>query len=445
MNTTAQTATSESSKRMSVFWPRRLLGPQPGLREVNFICWAMFLAFLVVPICVVHWAQVKHGIGSSTQLNSDFVLYYGTGMLANDYPAVSVYNPDLQRQIFNKISPSPKAPYGISSYPPYIPLFFSFLARLSFNNAYFVWLALTLALYCSGIWAATSAVFPGERLKFFLILCFALAYQPFVAETLANGQLSAIAVCALGLAIYQERRGHSFYGGLALALLTYKPTLLLLVLPMLLLTRRLRMLAGFVAGALALFFIGTAYGGLRSWPAFVRLLQYNSHLAGVHGQSTIRLPMFLDFSSVSHMLPGGRTAVGLAMLIALATAIVAMLAVALWRARKGPKAAQWLAWAAVLTWTLMLNVYVPIYDSILVVLAIILTLGALRELRWSKAAEWVTFLAILIFAASWITEPVAKAHGIQLLTVALFILGAVQLYFLNKVNRQRSVQEPPLV
>lgn len=432
MNSAASTTPSKSSDRASIFWPERLLGPSPGLKEVNLVCWALFLAFLVTPLCVVRWVQVRKGLASYTQLHSDFVLYYGTGTLANEYPAPSIYSPDLQRKIFNQISPSPDVPYGVSSYPPFIPLFFSFLARLSFNAAYFLWLALTLALYCAGIWAVTSVVFPGERLKLSLILCFALAYQPFVAETLANGQLSAIAVFSVGFALYQERHRRLFYGGLFLALLSYKPTLLLFILPMLLLTRRFRMLAGFVTGASALFLIGTAYGGLQVWPAYARLLQYNSHLAGVHGKSAIRLPMSLDLSSVSHMLPGGRTIAGLVVVVALAVTVAVMLAFSIWKSRRGPTETQSLVWASVLTWTLVLNLYIPIYDSVLIVPAVILTLGALRDLRRSGGLEWATFLAVLIFAVSWITIPVATAKGVQLLTLMLFIFGSMQLYFLNR-------------
>lgn len=441
MNGPTQTAISQPAKQTSIFWPQRILGPQPGLKEVNFICWAMFLAFLVVPICVVHWMQTKQGNGSYTQLNSDFVLYYGDGTLVLRYSPTKVYDPALQRQVFNEIQPSPDAPYGLSPYPPIVPIFFSLLARLPFNTAYFLWMTMSLASYCVGIRAVAKVVFPGEGPKFSILLCLALAFYPFVVETLFNGQLSAVAVLAVGSAIYQERRGRSFYGGLALGLLSYKPTLLVLMVPMLLLTRRFRMFAGFVAGALALFLIGTAYGGLQVWPAYVRLLQFNSHLAGVHGGSALRLQKYLDFSSISHTIPNGRTAGILIIVSLVAVGITAVLAYLLWKSKKGPRPAQWLAWAAVLTWTLMLNVYVPIYDSILVVPAVILTLGALRDLNWSKAAEWVTFLAVLIFAASWITESVAKAHGIQLLTVAFFVLGAAQIYFLNKANRQSSFQE----
>lgn len=121
--------------------------------------------------------------------------------------------------------------------------------------------------------------------------------------------------------------------------------------------------------------------------------------------------------------------------------IAAGLAVLLWRSARGGSPAQYLAWAATLTWTLLLNVYVPIYDSVLVTIAIILTLGALRDLHWSDATHWFTFMAILIFAVSWMTEAFARSHGIQLLTILLAVLGLGQLFFLHRLIQQRSQQE----
>jgi Flp pilus assembly protein protease CpaA len=89
----------------------------------------------------------------------------------------------------------------------------------------------------------------------------------------------------------------------------------------------------------------------------------------------------------------------------------------------------------------LLNLYVPVYDSVLVVIAIILTLGALRDLRWGTAGEWTTFVSVITFAVSWVTESVAKAHGIQLLTIMLLILGTMQLLFLYRAEYRRPASQ----
>ena len=63
----------------------------------------------------------------------------------------------------------------------------------------------------------------------------------------------------------------------------------------------------------------------------------------------------------------------------------------LYKSAVGEGSEQYLAWAVTLTWTLLLNVYVPTYDSVLVTIAVILTLGALRDMAWSTASGWIIF------------------------------------------------------
>jgi hypothetical protein len=112
------------------------------------------------------------------------------------------------------------------------------------------------------------------------------------------------------------------------------------------------------------------------------------------------------------------------------------LAVLLWKAANGSRPAQTLAWANALTWTLLLNAYVPIYDSILVVIAIVLTLGALTELGLIAQTVWTILLTMLVFAVSWKTVAIAEKHGIQLLTILLLFLGIWQLLLLRYATRQ---------
>ncbi|HZD78029.1 MAG TPA: hypothetical protein VE218_13560, partial [Acidobacteriaceae bacterium] len=89
--------------------------------------------------------------------------------------------------------------------------------------------------------------------------------------------------------------------------------------------------------------------------------------------------------------------------------------------------------------------YVPIYDSLLVVIAIVLTLGALRDLGSKIVTEWTVFLAIVTFAVSWRTAPFAMLHGVQLLTVMLAVLGSVQLLFLYWAIRHKTPEIAPSV
>jgi len=431
----------EGSRKFVIHTPVRIFGPLLDLKGMNVVCWTMFVTFLVVPLLVSLRFQFKTGSGSIRKFDSDFVYFYGIGHLLNEYPAVNLYDYNLQQKIFNEIYPAHEAFYGPSPYPPYVALFFRPFARVSFESAYLLWMGISLALYIAGIAATVKEVFPRERLKISLIFCFALAFYPFVFGTLLNGQLASVAVFSIGLAIFQERHSNPFCSGLALSLLAYKPTLLFLLLPMLLLTRRFKTLFGFMFGTVILMAVATAFTGIQIWPAYAHMLAQFGHSAGLRDQSALQLWKYIDFVSLSYAIPGGRSRAGVAILICLTSTIASALAVLLWKSVTGGKSAQYLAWAATLTWTLMVNVYVPIYDSGLVTIAVVLTLGALEDLEWSVATAWITFLSLLIFAVSWKTEALAKSHGIQLLSIFLAALGLGQLFILYRVNRQydRSV------
>jgi hypothetical protein len=424
-------------------WLGRILGPAPGLKEMNLACWGLFAALLVTRFCYPLWIQYKTGVGSIHIRPADFIYFYGIGRIVNEYSLTKLYDYGLQLRTFNEIYPLQDGAYGPSPYPPFVALFFSPFARIPFVPAFFLWAGVSLALYIAGIAAAVKGIFPGERLKVSLIFCFALAFAPFLYSTLANGQIGTLAVCSVGLAIAQERRSKPFSSGMALSILIYKPTLLLLLIPMLLLTRRFRALCGFITGAALLILAVTACGGLQIWPAYTRFLSYFGRVAGFNGQSVLRLWKYVDFSSFFQTVCGGRSKAEMMILILVTGMIAAGLAVLLWKSAKCGRPAQSLAWASTLTWTLLLNVYVPVYDSVLATIAVVLTLGALEELEWNTAMRWAIFLSVFLCVASWKTDAVAISHGIQLLTILLAVCGLGQLYLLRRVIERGLPQEAP--
>jgi len=415
-------------------WPSEFLGPMPGLNELHLACWTLVIVFFILRFCIPVWIQFKGGRGSIPLVPNDFTYFYGIGHIVNDYPAARLYDYGLQLQVFNDIyRPSTRA-YGPSPYPPFVAVFFSLFAHFGFRLAFFLWMACSLFLYGVGIVAAVKDFFPNERIKVSLIFCFAVAFYPFFWGIFVNGQITSVAVGAVGLAVYLERRMRFIQSGLALSILAYKPTLLVLLIPMLLVTRRFRTLAGFATGVAALMLVGTAFGGLQIWPEYARLLSLFGQLTGMNGQSALLLYKYVDLNSFLQAIFGGRTVAATAILIAITITVTTAAAVLLWKSATGSKAAQSLAWAATITWTLLLNVYVPMYDSVLVVIAAMLTLGAVMELKWSGAVRWIVMVSALVFVVSWVTYDFAQAHQVQLLSIAFAILGVAQLYLLYRVT-----------
>lgn len=428
---------SQTQHQSIVPWPK-FLGPRPGLKEINLICWAVFTLCVVAPACIVLGLQLRSGNLYFTKSPVDFVYLYGTGQIANTHPAIEVYNYRLQLEVFNRIQPLDHGTYGPSPYPPFVSQFFRLFARMSFETAFLAWLGVSLVLYLSGVLLAVREFFPQDRLTQSLILCFALASSAFLLNTLGNGQISSIGLFALSLSIVLERRGRPFSSGLALALMAYKPTLLLFLLPMLILTRRFKTLGGFAAGGGILAAISTAIAGVRIWPTYVHFLNSFGKTSGVYGESSLRLWKYVDLNSFSYAVPEGRSRLALGLLAGIAVAAVGWSAVALWRSSVSDNAQRSLTWAVAITWTMLVNVYFPIYDSILIVLVITVALAALRDLHWSRAFEWLVLLGVAEFAVGWFTERVAKQYGVQLLTLVILAMAVSLTSVLRRAGELRE-------
>ena len=445
MNSKNHPETTQHAPAPPTWWPSRILGPMPGLVELNLACSGLFIGFVVVPLVYPLWLHIRAGEGWSYLLPCDFIYFYAVGRIAHEYPLARLYEHSLLVKTAGEIFPLKGWVWGPSPYPPFVALFFSLFARLPFLPSYILWMATSVALYLGGIAAAIRDAFPRQPLKSSLVYCVALGFYPFFICDLKNGQLSAVAVFAVGMAIALERDKRLFLSGLALAILCYKPTLLLLLFPMLLLTRRFRTLAGFLTGGAALFLLTTAIGGIEIWRIyFLHALGFLHGFIEVQGQSTLQLWEYIDFHTFSYAVSGGRTTAGLVLIGAISLAAAALLAVLLWRSAKSAKPAQQLAWAATITWTLLLNFYVPVWDSILVVLAFILTLRALNDLGWHRAARWIGLIAFLIFAVTWNLTAGDHHHGNQLMMALLFLLGSSQLLLLHRTSQsQLPADRPP--
>src|SRR5262249_50153647 len=136
--------------------------------------------------------------------------------------------------------------------PPFTLPPFSLLAHLPYTWSFALWLAISLALYTAGTWLIVKTAIHLPQYAKATALPLALAFSPFIVYCWGLGQLSAIGVFCLALAIYFERTERAFLCGLALSLCLYKPPLLVLMAPMLLFSRRFRALVGLILGLVSL-------------------------------------------------------------------------------------------------------------------------------------------------------------------------------------------------
>jgi hypothetical protein len=244
----------------------RIFSHLPGLKEIK----ALFLGFLfTLLVGSAGIAVAKLVLSPSEVPKVDFVYSYGMGRMFNEYPAEQLYDYEVQKTVYTRIYPlKDGGVYGPNPYSPFIGILFRPFAHLAFLPAFLLWQSMSVILYLSGLALLAGRFFPDDSSRRILIFFLALAFQPFF-WLISTGQLSAIGFFALALAFREEEQRRPILSGLALALCTYKPTLLLLFLPMLLITRRYKTLIGVAVGAGALAAFSTAVQGTRIWPGFV--------------------------------------------------------------------------------------------------------------------------------------------------------------------------------
>lgn len=417
-------------------WRHFHLGPMPGAREVRTACLSVLAASLVLTgVSIVYGSRGQTVFGH--ELGGDFAQFYVAGKILNEYPHDRVYDIQLQHRLQHELLPGwdPSATLVYAS-APFLALLFQPLAELPYVWAYVMWLLFSCVLYVAGlilVWRRGD-VFDGLRTT---VLIIALSFFPFAFECWFGGQLSVVGFFALALCMKCRQLEQPVISGLALAACTYKPTLLAVILPMLFIGRRFRMLLGFSVGTLTLAGVSFLAVGYNGCAAYLETLRLYARVAAGDG-SVQQLFKYVDINSFVRQLLGGGSPVSLVISLALSGVIFAYLAYAWWRSPAYNKTAADLLWAATIAWTLVLNAYVPIYDTILVVLSALLTAGVLRG---AKQESWVRaelhnlhFLLLLLYVTACLTQYLVPLIRLQLMTLVLIALGLIELRLWRKAT-----------
>ena len=237
--------------------------------------------------------------------------------------------------------------------------------------------------------------------------------MPFLVECLAGGQTSAFGFFCLAAAIVSERKGRLFVSGLILSLCAYKPTLLLLIVPMLLITRRYKTLLGFFAGLAVLAIVSLLTVNVDGLVGFINTLLYFT-TASTSVVSGLRTWKYVDVNSFFRLLTGEHVYLrwfltGAAFLFGLPFLVKTW-----WHPSDRN-----LVWAITIASTLVLNLYVGIYDSTLVVLSALLTADVLYRTYHGKLPASYKLILVLVYVVPWMTQPLARVTGVQVFTVVL--------------------------
>lgn len=425
---------------------RKLVERRLTQSYIQFVCLLVLAVYLIV--FIVSFATAVRGrTVFGPNLGADFGAFYVAGTIFNTHSPAKIYDAGLQEQFYRKQFPD--AP--TDSHLPYVnaPFFilpFTLLSRLPYRWAYLGWVVFSLALYIAGLTLLRSTLESIPAYAWFVAFLLALSFTPFLVECLAGGQTSAIGFFCLAAAITSERRGRSLFSGLLLSLCTYKPTLLLLILPMLVITRRYETLLGFAAGCGVLALVSLLTVGWQGCAGFINTLLYFTH-ATTSATSGLRTWKYVDVNSFFRLLLGSHsylrwTMTGAAILFGLP-----LLLRTWWLGQRQDRDQQGLVWAITITTTLVLNLYVGIYDSTLVVLSAILTTDYLYRQTRSNESRLPTsykFILLLLYVVSWITQPFARLSGVQLFTLVLALFAGYQILELQRLMRDREQQRKPI-
>jgi hypothetical protein len=236
-----------------------------------------------------------------------------------------------------------------------------------------------------------------------------------------GGQISVLTFFAVALFVSCFENRWLALAGLALGFASYKPSLIAVPATMMILGGCWRMLAGLGIGTALMALASIATAGIDGvWLWILRLRAFGS--LATSNAAILPRTKYVDLNSFFAILLGGNPVARGIAAVAISTSLT-VLAWIWWRSRRQQAhETQRYLWAATLTWTLTINIYVPVYDTILLVPAAALVARSLASRGRQENVEFQVWL-MLLWLASWLTQPCANHLRLQILTLVLAGFG----------------------
>jgi hypothetical protein len=393
-------------------------------------------AFATAAILFVLGQAMVLSLSSPRPIEREFSAFYVVGRILNQYPPEKIYDAGFQNEVARSLLPHAPAalnlPYG---HAPFEAVIYRPLAWFSHEQAYRAWLLVSVGLLCGGfalVWRSLGSV-PRSRWPTPLLLL--LSFYPVLGGTLYPGQVAALTFFWMALAIHLDRRNLPALAGVALAPCLAKPTLLLLLLPMLFVARRWRMLMGFALGTFALAGLSLANVGWAGCDAYVRMLLQFGDWSGAR-RSSLNTAIYIDLNMFFGFVSGRDGWLPLVALVCVTSALIPLL-VRLWLAARRDGQSWGVAWATTIIWTMLLNAYTPFYDAVVVPLAALM----MADFFYASAgrppkAYWA--LLTLLYVTALVCAPRGRGSPeAHIQTLVLMAVGGYQLAVGLAMSRRR--------
>ena len=417
---------------MRRFIERRL--NQIYIRKIAILVLAIVFVGLTVSFATAKRGKTIFG----PFLGADFGAYYVAGQIFNNHGPARIYDFELQYRVYRENFPdAPPDEALMYANAPFFIAPFILLSRLPYAWAYLIWLVVSLSLYIGGfsvLWRSLESL-PQDIWLTALLL--ALSFWPFLVECLAGGQTSAVGFFCLALAIAMETRSR-FWSGAVLALCAYKPTLLVLVVPMLLVTGRWLTLVGLAAGSVVLALFSWLLVGIQGSINFInRLLFFSSTTTST--VTGLRSWKYVDINFFMRLLVPNHAYVRWAIVGIIVLAVIPFLVFKWWRLKEKPQ--RRLLWALTITWTPLLTLYMGIYDSTILVLPALLLTAEFYNAGYRSDSLPFAYRCFLLalYLTPWFTQSIALLTGVQIFTLAVAAFGIYQLRSANELIPARDL------
>lgn len=413
---------------------KRLIGFLGRYLETQFIRFTAitFLILGFLNLIVACWTS-EGGINIyGSWAGGDYSCFYVAGTILNEYSPDRLYDFGLQSQLLHSLLP--KIPHNSSLpfiNPPFFALLFRPLSLLPYMSSYLSWAAITIALYFSGLVLLRKTLQEIPSPAFNLAILLSLSFEPFMMETVMGGNSSAFAFFAVALAVYLERRERPIASGMAFGLCFYKPTFLVLILPVLLVTRRLKTLMGVLICVIVLSCISVLTLGSQVCLEYIQIL-FNITDKTRDTVEVFRTFKYVDITSFFRLLfkeisPGGWISIGLGILIPITFLVIAGL-----KLNQKDQNRKDLIFAGTLAWTPVFNLHFAIYDTIIVVIAILLALNVWYRYSNSNNAPanlppLFKSLLVMLYLMPLFSQQIALFSGVQIFTIVLAATGGYML------------------
>jgi len=228
----------------------------------------------------------------ASRLGGDYPSFYSAGSIVGAGDWDELYDPVRQQAEQGGLIDD-EGGYLYFSYPPFFAAVYGALAGPAYQWSFVIHTVLmTLALV--GAIVALSPWLGRTGLPLSLLVVLGLAFQP-VLTSVAGGQNTTLSLLLLAGAARLDHEDRPVLAGLVAALLVFKPQFGLVVVPLLVVSRRRRVLAGWGLGVLVLFAVSSLLVGgnwLGDW--WSQASAFRELNATANGANFVSLPGFME-------------------------------------------------------------------------------------------------------------------------------------------------------